>query len=315
MGATALVRELMTVDGDEPQYRALLNSINMDVAQTVSGLATQAMIYEASCFPVPGLVSPVSNGAHTDMNYYTFIDSACALAKFFVLFTAVGLSGQPDKQIFDQIRVIGQKAEQEMFQKTNGVNTHKGMLFVLGICCAAVGKTFYGCESFDTIAETIRSMTSGLVAAELERASLMEKTHLTHGEKIFLRHSLPGVRAEVEAGLPTVFVHALPCYEASVDLAENDRLVHTLLAIMRICDDTNIVHRHSPETLAEVQAKAAAVMAVGGMRSAAGRAAIEALEADFAARRISPGGSADLLGITVFLSLVRKRFNFNREDL
>ncbi|MDR1045529.1 MAG: triphosphoribosyl-dephospho-CoA synthase CitG [Candidatus Adiutrix sp.] len=305
----------MANDITGPQYHTLITVENMDAAYAIGSLATQAMIYEASCFPAPGLVSPVSNGAHQDMNYHTFIDSACALGRFFVFFAAAGLSGRPDKQLFAQIRVMGQEAERKMFQKTNGVNTHKGMLFVLGICCAAVGKTLYGCGSFDSIAETIRSMTSGLVAAELERAPLAGKAHLTHGEKIYLRHNLPGVRAEVEAGLPTVFAHALPAYEACADLTANDRLVHTLLTIMQNCADTNIVHRHSPETLAEVQAKAVAVLKAGGMRSAAGRAGVEALQAEFVARNISPGGSADLLGITVFLSLVRKRFDFNEGDL
>ncbi|MDL2226068.1 triphosphoribosyl-dephospho-CoA synthase CitG [Deltaproteobacteria bacterium OttesenSCG-928-M10] len=302
----------MTVDKLDSQYQALINAENMDTAYAIGGLATQAMLYEASCFPAPGLVSPVSNGAHKDMNYYTFIDSACALGKFFVFFAAAGLSGRPDKQVFSQIRAMGLVAEREMFQKTNGVNTHKGMLFVLGICCAAVGKTLYTQGNFEAIAETVRSMTAGLVAAELTREGLSGKDDLTHGEKIYLRHNLPGVRAEVEAGLPTVFFHALPCYEASADLPANDRLVQTLLTIMGHCEDTNIVHRHSPETLREVQTKAAAIMEAGGMRSAAGRAMVESLAAEFAAGNISPGGSADLLGITVFLSLVRERFNFTK---
>jgi triphosphoribosyl-dephospho-CoA synthase len=295
----------------DSQYQAPVKAVNMDAAYALGSLATQAMIYEASCFPAPGLVSPVSNGAHSDMNYYTFIDSACVLSKFFIFFAAAGLSSRPDKQIFAHIRAMGQEAEKEMFQKTSGVNTHKGMLFVLGVCCAAVGKTLYRRGSFEAVAETIRSMSSGLAAAELQRAPLAEKTHLTHGEKAYLRHNLRGVRAEVEAGLPTVFAHALPCYEACADLITNDRLVHTLLTIMRNCEDTNIVHRHSPEVLREVQAKAAEIMKVGGMRSAAGRAGVEALQAEFAARRISPGGSADLLGITVFLSLVKKEFDFS----
>jgi triphosphoribosyl-dephospho-CoA synthase len=153
-------------------------------------------------------------------------------------------------------------------------------------------------------------MTSGLVAADLIRAPLAEKTHLSHGEKVYLLHSLRGVRAEVEAGLPTIFTRALPCYESCADLNTNDRLVHTLLAIMQNCEDTNIAHRHSPEVLREVQGKAAEIMESGGMRSAAGRAGIEALQNEFVARNISPGGSADLLGITVFLSLVKKRFYF-----
>ncbi len=73
---------------------------------------------------------------------------------------------------------------------------------------------------------------------------------------------------------------------------------------MQICEDTNIMHRHSPEILFEVQAKAKEIMDSGGMRTRKGREMTGALNQELIERNISPGGSADLLGITVFLSLV-----------
>lgn len=42
-----------------------------EISLTISSFAIQAMLYEVTCTPSPGLVSPVSNGAHKDMNYFT----------------------------------------------------------------------------------------------------------------------------------------------------------------------------------------------------------------------------------------------------
>lgn len=279
---------------------------NNDLAAKIGNLAIQAMMYEVSCFPAPGLVSPVSAGAHTDMDYFTFIDSTCVLSRYFPVFAAEGLEGLHHQELFRRIRAIGVGAEQEMFQKTKGVNTHKGMLFLLGICCAAVGKVLHEKQEFKDIPEVIQEMTAGIVKSELGTEDLKEKANLSHGEKLFLKYKVLGVRAEVEEGIPTVFNHSLKFYEECAELKTNDRLVHTLIGIMQICEDTTIIHRHSPETLREVQAKAKGIIAAGGMRTRVGRMMINVLQDDFIVRNISPGGSADLLGITVFLSLIRE---------
>lgn len=279
---------------------------NKDLAEKIGSMAVQAMIYEVSCFPAPGLVSPVSTGAHQDMNYYTFIDSACALSRYFVLFTEQGLAGYSEAELFKRIRTLGISAEKAMFAKTKGVNTHKGMLFLLGICCAAVGKVIYERKEFNAIPQTIRVMTAGLVKSELTNTTLAKKENLSYGEKIFMKYGVLGIRDEVEKGIPTVFDYALKYYENSNELSTNDRLVHTLIGIMQICQDTNIIHRHSLETLKEVQTKAKAIVISGGMNTRQGRKMIEDLNEEFVRKNISPGGSADLLGITVFMSFVKE---------
>ncbi|NLI92623.1 MAG: triphosphoribosyl-dephospho-CoA synthase CitG [Peptococcaceae bacterium] len=284
--------------------RNRLVSINReDQAYQIGSFAIQAMIYEVSCFPTPGLVSPVSNGAHKDMNYYTFIDSTCALIRYFIEFARLGLSGISGVQLFERIRTVGLIAEEEMFRKTKGVNTHKGMLFLLGICCAAVGKCIGEKRRFEDTPKIIREMTAGLVDKELVR--LQKKEKLSYGEKLYSQYKIEGIRGEVEKGIPTVFDYSLKLYTECSELSINDRLVHTLLGIMQICEDTNIVHRHSLLTLKTVQARAKEIMMAGGMKTEKGRKMIEDLQNEFILENISPGGSADLLGITVFLSLVR----------
>ena len=114
-----------------------------EISMAISSFAVQAMIYEVSCFPSPGLVSPVSSGAHRDMNFFTFVDSTAALSRYLPLFVQEGLSDKSYKEIFNNVREIGIEAEKDMFVKTGGINTHKGMLFLMGVACAAIGKAIY----------------------------------------------------------------------------------------------------------------------------------------------------------------------------
>ena len=274
------------------------------VSLAIGSLATQAMLYEVSCFPSPGLISPVSNGSHKDMNYYTFIDSTSVLSRYLPLFVQEGFSEKSCKDIFCSIRSIGIEAEKDMFEITKGINTHKGMLFLIGIACAAIGKAIYEKKNFNEIQYIIKEMTKGIVQEEL--ALLQNKEALSHGEKLYFKYRTEGIRGEVEKGIPTVFNLSLNFYRNNADLSINDRLVHTLLGIMQICDDSTIIHRHSPEVLEEVKEKAKAIIASGGMKTSCGREQINSLCNEFIEKNISPGGSADLLGVTVFLYLVEQ---------
>ncbi|MGL5244812.1 MAG: triphosphoribosyl-dephospho-CoA synthase, partial [Sarcina sp.] len=180
-----------------------INEISLDIGV----LATQAMLYEVACFPSPGLVSPVSNGAHNDMDFYTFIDSTSIITKSLVLFAQKGLSEKSPKEIFNDIREVGIQAEKDMFSKTLGVNTHKGMIFLMGICCAAVSKTIYENKEFNSVQHIIKEMCSGLTLNDFK--DLKSKKNLSNGEKLYIKYNLRGVRGQAEDGIPLVFNYAL----------------------------------------------------------------------------------------------------------
>jgi len=275
-----------------------------DFSLTISSFALQAMLYEVSCYPSPGLVSPVSNGAHKDMDYFTFIDSTAVLSKYLALFVQEGYSNRTCKDIFDSIRTVGAEAEKDMFNKTQGINTHKGMLFLMGIACAATGKAIYEKKPFKEIQTIIKEMTEGIVNKEL--LSLKDNSLLSHGEKLYLKYKNEGVRGEVERGIPTVFEYSLKLYKENLNLNLNDRLVHTLIGIMTICNDTTIIHRHNQETLGKVKEMSKNIIKLGGMNTAKGKEKINDLCIEFIERNISPGGSADLLAVTVFLHFVEQ---------
>ena len=52
-------------------------------AETIATCATRALLYEVSVTPKPGLVDRLGNGAHSDMDFFTFIDSATTLSPYF----------------------------------------------------------------------------------------------------------------------------------------------------------------------------------------------------------------------------------------
>lgn len=285
-----------------------LNNNVSDQCINIASLAVQAMLYEASCNPSPGLVSRASSGAHLDMDYFTFLDSATTLINPLIRCVEAGFTSSTPMEIFHRIRQIGQLGEQQMLHKTSGVNTHRGMFFLLGVCCAAGGNALYCGAHFASLPSIIKAMTSGLVERELSSRYLefknADESSLTHGERLFLHYKVEGIRGEVQRGLPTVFDFSLGFYKENQALSKNHRLVQTLLAIMQHCEDSTILYRHSIETLIEVQERAKQIISIGGVRTPQGIKAIEEMDEDFSKRKISPGGSADLLGVTVFLDLL-----------
>lgn len=271
----------------------------------LSEFAVESMLYEVACYPSFGLVSPISNGSHTDMDFFTFINSTTCLAPFMYEFANKSYNSEKPKDVFREIRLLGIKAEKLMYKKTKNVNTHKGMIFTLGLCVAAASKCIYNKRDFTYIKNTIKNMTTGIVEKELYN---IRHENLSNGEKTFLKYGHTGIRGEAEAGFPIIFDLALHTYEGCYDLSENDRLVQTLITIMQYTEDSTILYRHNADILKEVQGICKYIIEIGGMYSERGRQNINAYSNNFENRNISPGGSADLLACTVFLSKVKKLF-------
>jgi triphosphoribosyl-dephospho-CoA synthase len=74
-----------------------------------------------------------------------------------------------------------------------------------------------------------------------------------------------------------------------------------LLAAM---DDTNLLHRGGMEGLRAARRAASDFLLAGGVGAADWFSRATAVHHSFVARRLSPGGSADLLAATIFLDLL-----------
>ncbi len=279
----------------------------------IAARATQAMLMEAACTPAPGLVDMVNAGAHDDMDFFTFLQSSAALSGTMLRCAAAGWEHQGKAaQLLPVLRHIGLSGERDMFAATGGVNTQKGLLFLLGVLAAAAALNLRQTSASDEAAvfKQVANISRGIVARELEPLRFKDRSALaTAGERLYVEHGIVGIRGELEAGLPGVRKMGLPCLREALaaGLTLNDALVHSLMGLMTMVEDTTIINRHGVAVLQDVQQKAQQIMVDGGMLSDDGRLQILALDDTFIRRNISPGGTADMLAATYFIEFHMKR--------
>ncbi len=287
----------------------ILHTID-DISIKIASIAIKSLLYELCHIPSFGLVCPISSGSHKDMDCFTFIDSSSSLIRSFILCAKAGFTNLSYEEIFKNIRLIGKDGERDMFHSTLGVNTHKGSLFILGILSAAISRCIYEKKDFFYIKYIVQEMTKGLTSREL--LNLNNTSKLTHGEDIYIKYDIKGIRQEAEEGFPIIFNHSLKMYENFSNKSNNERLTHTLIAIMQHCMDTNIIYRNGIECLYIVQNKAKSIIQSRNITEEKQRK-IDELNTYLLENNISPGGSADILSATIFLYEIKRTFFKNNE--
>lgn len=261
----------------------------------IGHLASMALQVELDTTPKPGLVDRNDNGAHRDMDYALMHRSIQALHPYFVRLAQIGFDNPQPRH--DEIQQVGIEAEQAMFKATGGVNTHKGALFSIGLAAVALGGM--ACSNNAQLHSLSNSIAS--------LASLFPDTSGTHGSKAKANNKLKGALDNAREGYPQLFKAWLPFYLDRLAEGDGYALHKTLLRIMCDLDDTNIVYRTSMETMQEVQAEARRMLE-HIPETTHFEAALQAMNTDYIRRNISPGGSADMLSLVVFLSnVVRKQ--------
>ena len=207
-------------------------------------------------------------------------------------------SGIDYKELLMELRPVGIDAEKAMFEVTNNINTHKGLIFSLGILVASTVYLINNKKSqkAEDICIMASLMCSGIVNKELENSTSVKTT----GEKLYKSKGIKGIRGEAESGFPSVINVSLPFLRESQG-SWNDRLINTLLQLMIIVEDSNIVGRKNIKTLKLIQNQTKEVMITGGATDDRGMEILKQMDMNFIENNISPGGSADLLAVTIFL--------------
>ncbi|AZO94863.1 triphosphoribosyl-dephospho-CoA synthase CitG [Halocella sp. SP3-1] len=277
----------------------------------ISKSAVEAMLYEVSASPKPGLVDRYNSGAHQDMDFFTFMSSSAALNYYFYRCAEKGVAfaNQDARKLLEHLRGIGKEAERDMYQATGGVNTHKGLIFSLGIISAAAASCFFAEGSWplslERICKKISQITKGITIRELSSAKLSdikEEKNLTAGERLFKQYNIKGIRGEVEKGFPTVRKTSFPFLLKYLNKNQetiNDILVQVLLYLMTVTEDTNVIARHNLGMLQYVKSCALQALDLGGIFTKEGKNYLQQMDVDFRQKNISPGGSADLLAVTI----------------
>lgn len=271
--------------------------------------AHRAVLMEAGASPKPGLVCPDHNGAHTDMDYSLFVASANSLRPYFSECAVIGAEhcDFAAPSVFPLLREAGVRAEKAMFAATNGVNTHKGAVFSMGLAVAGAGRVWGRGVAVTphAVAAEAGALVKGIVAKDLlPLKSRLPSRPLTAGERLFLEHGVPGIRQEAEDGFPVALNAFLFLRRIAEDMPLEKALPQTLLHLMAVTDDTNLLWRGGPEGLAYAREAALEALEKGGMSNAEGQAIVLAMRDEFVRRNLSPGGSADLLALASFFLLL-----------
>lgn len=254
----------------------------------IAHLATRALQAELDTTPKPGLVDKRDNGAHRDMDHALMLRSIRALHPYFIRLAQLGCSSpQPPH---DDIVRIGIEAERAMFEATGGVNTYKGALFSMGLAVIAAGGA--------ALCHNTNAMSSSIAAL----ASRFPITKGTHGSEAKTKACLKGALDNARDGYRMLFEAWLPFYETCIESADPYALHKTLLRIMCDLDDTNIVYRTSLATMLQVKEESKQLLQSFSIMG------LETMNSKFMRCNISPGGSADMLSLVVFLySVLRKQ--------
>lgn len=267
----------------------------VDLAATeLAALAVKSMAQEVLLTPKPGLVDGRGSGAHDDLDLPLMLRSASSLMPCFIGMAQASARMAPGSELRARLAEIGREGERAMFAATAGINTHKGAIWALGLLVGAAAN----CAAPYSPAEV--AGLAGLIARHPDRAA---QAMPTHGSRVCARYGVGGARGEAQAGFPHALEAGLPALRrARVGGAREDEArLDALLAIMAELDDTCLLHRGGEAALAAARSGARAVLQAGGVETPAGRAALTFLDADLLRRRASPGGSGDLLAVTLFL--------------
>ncbi len=277
-----------------------------EYCEFLSQNAVKSLLYEVSATPKPGLVDRYNNGAHKDMDFFSFMSSTAALGYFFYecALIGIGFRGYNYNELLSKIRIIGIKAENKMYKATGGANTQKGLIFSLGIICTAAANCYQEKKNTkittEEICKKVSLMTEGITKRELGKAFKKEK--MTYGEKLFVKYGIKGIRGEVESGFMTVREVSLPVLHRLLVLEKksiNDSLVQVLIHLIAKTEDTNILGRHDIKTVDYAKCMANKALLLGGIFTEEGKSFVEKMDVDFIEKNISPGGAADLLAVTV----------------
>ena len=164
------------------------------------------------------------------------------------------------------ITAFGKAIEADVLAVTGGVNTHRGAIFSLGLMAVAALQK-----------REIADLAAGL-----------KQPGGTHGAEA---HGAKGALKMAQGGYAELKDDWLPYYRSLE--GDSFRMQKTLLKIMSTLDDTCVIHRAGESRAKEIKANAAFLLRHFGEKE------LQEMKERLDTARVSPGGSADMLALTV----------------
>ena len=228
-----------------------------------------------------GCVNYWSKGSHDDMDYELFIKSKNSIIK--------SLNDTPWEEIhdFNELRKAGLIIENRMFEATNGVNTHKGLIFL---------HMFLAKAYMDDVSwQDLKSYTRSLAKALLDDYKKKRKA------RNWEYYDLEDIRSYPLSGFTSLCDLVDKLY--TKDISD----LYLTIYLIAKTDDTTTFQRSSLETLKILQNKASEILKISSRKEFYKKA--KALSDYYQANHISSGGVADLFTTIRTLEYLRKDFD------
>jgi triphosphoribosyl-dephospho-CoA synthase len=275
-------------------------------AETVAGAAQLACVLEASA-EKPGNITPRHDFA--DTTYEDMLRSAIALGP------ELGRAGE--RGVGDSVL-----AAVRATRRVAGANTNLGIALLLAPLARAA---LLGGPLRERVEDVLAALTlddarAAYAAIRLAGAGGLDdpvEHDVRDAPTVALREAMTAaadrdsVAAEYASGYPVTFDLGLPALARALEdgLAPRAATVELSLCLLAAVPDTLIARKRGRRAAERVSRDAAAVLAAGGVRSLAGRAALQAFDASLRrdGNALNPGTTADLVTAVLFVALLEGR--------
>lgn len=275
--------------------------------ETIEEILLKSLKDELDLTPKPGCVDGLNSGPHSDMDYDVFLRSITSLKGYFFEILEASNTAKSFSDIFNAIRPLGMKYEKKMYEATDGINTHKGAIFTLGVIASAIGKLYYDNKyiTIDLISEYVKKLCANIFD-DFNKKDMQD----SNGARIHIKNAKhSGIRHEAKNGFKT----ALDAYDF---YKKTKNFLKTYVYIISTLDDTTTINRVGESGLAFSKNYAKKVLNSKNFDEE-----LKAMDKIYTEKNISTGGCADTIELVYFfkrmddfLDLYMKDFLYNKED-
>jgi triphosphoribosyl-dephospho-CoA synthase len=161
-------------------------------------------------------------------------------------------------------------------------------------------------DARDVYAAIRRAAPGGLGRAQTQ--DVADEPTMTLLDVMRLAADRDGIAREYATAFEATFNTGAPALDRARrdGLAWDDAIVETFLTLLAAAPDTHVARRGGATVAAEVSRQARTALAEGGVRSAAGRRAIDDMDLRLrdARNAVNPGTTADLTAAAIFVVLL-----------
>lgn len=235
---------------------------------------------EINTFPCLGLVSKENSGSHDDMDYHIFYKSYEIFEPYLNDIT----NNLSNINEFKDLQKIGLKYEKLMFQKTRNINTHKGLIFAVGIFYFALLKS-----------DSNKNSVINFIKKFCQPLKEQFNSNNSYGTVFTKKYNIKSARQTALDGYKVIF-DIYDFYKNNIQhllIDDNYKYFYLIIFITTIIDDTNIIKKIGFESFLKI--KINFKNKLNNLISSPNyKNEVSELNDYAISNNISPGGSADM---------------------